>query len=387
MTGVQGRVQLQSYPRRKDGLWEDRDGNMGWQSAGIAPVRRNWSGLVPVPGDGKYEWDGYLEIKEKPHSFNPEKGYFATANSNLTPRDYPYREVAIAWEWTDPFRWSRLNEVMGRGSKFSLSHMARLQTDYSSHPARILVPMLKHLPSDDRVVEKARLKLLSWDYQLNPESVKAGIYVAWQREVRAGVRELFVADEAKTLFPYLPMKKIIDWLAVPDGHFGDNPIVGRDQFLLKTLARAVVFLIDKFGPAMDNWRYGQPEYKHIKLLHPLSEAVNEEIRNRIEVGPYPRGGDSYTVNNTGGWDNQRSGASFRIIVDTADWDRTLAMNITLASPETPTAGSMIISLSSGAKTTFSPSFIQERRSIQSPRKSSFCSLKNDPFLVEQWGYQ
>ncbi len=43
-------------------IWADRDGNIGWQAVGIAPLRRNFSGLVPVPGDGRYEWDGYLEI-------------------------------------------------------------------------------------------------------------------------------------------------------------------------------------------------------------------------------------------------------------------------------------------------------------------------------------
>ncbi|MBL4727778.1 MAG: penicillin acylase family protein, partial [Gammaproteobacteria bacterium] len=33
-------------------IWADRDGNIGWQAVGIAPLRRNFSGLVPVPGDG-----------------------------------------------------------------------------------------------------------------------------------------------------------------------------------------------------------------------------------------------------------------------------------------------------------------------------------------------
>ena len=47
-------------------IWADKNGNIGWQSVGIAPIRRNFSGLVPVPGDGSYEWDGYLPIIEKP---------------------------------------------------------------------------------------------------------------------------------------------------------------------------------------------------------------------------------------------------------------------------------------------------------------------------------
>jgi hypothetical protein len=30
-------------------VWADRTGTIGWQAAGIQPLRRNWSGLLPVP--------------------------------------------------------------------------------------------------------------------------------------------------------------------------------------------------------------------------------------------------------------------------------------------------------------------------------------------------
>ncbi len=72
--------------------------------------------------------------------------------------------------------------------------------------------------------------------------------------------------------------------------------------------------------------YGQAEYKHALIRHRLSGAVNEDTRARLDVGPTPRGGNSYTVNNTGEGDNQTSGASFRIIVDTSDWDLAVATN-------------------------------------------------------------
>src|SRR5207249_2554252 len=41
-------------------VWAGVDGTIGYQAAGIAPRRPNWSGLLPVPGDGRYEWNGYL---------------------------------------------------------------------------------------------------------------------------------------------------------------------------------------------------------------------------------------------------------------------------------------------------------------------------------------
>ena len=54
--------------------------------------------------------------------------------------------------------------------------------------------------------------------------------------------------------------------------------------------------------------------------------MSAEWRERLEVGPAPRGGNSFTLNQTGGGDNQSAGASFRILVDTGDWDLTLGMN-------------------------------------------------------------
>src|SRR5205823_12912721 len=60
-----------------------------YQAVGISPRRPNWSGLVPVPGDGRYEWNGYLSIKLLPNVFNPEKGFWNTSNNYLIPPGWP----------------------------------------------------------------------------------------------------------------------------------------------------------------------------------------------------------------------------------------------------------------------------------------------------------
>ena len=69
-------------------VWADRKGNIGYQAVAITPLRPNWSGLVPVPGDGRYEWNGYLPINALPHAANPDKGYVVTANNYLFPPDF-----------------------------------------------------------------------------------------------------------------------------------------------------------------------------------------------------------------------------------------------------------------------------------------------------------
>jgi penicillin amidase len=109
-------------------VWADKKGNIAWQAVGIAPVRNNFSGLVPVPGDGRYEWDGYLPIVQKPHTLNPPEGYFATANQNVTPADYEHWN-AVGFSWADPFRGDRVEEVLGAGKKLNMEDMKALQVD------------------------------------------------------------------------------------------------------------------------------------------------------------------------------------------------------------------------------------------------------------------
>ena len=298
-------------------IWADVEGNIGWQAVGIAPIRRHWSGLVPVPGDGRYEWDGYIPIKAKPHVYNPVKGFWGTANNNLVPRGYPYRE-AVGWAWSDPFRWARVNEVLGSGRMLSMIDMMRLQTDYLSIPARTLVRLLQPLPAADPMVERARRMLLDWDHVLDKESAAAAIYVAWERRLQERIVELFVPQEARQLFNRLSLKKTIDWLLAPTAVFGPDPLAGRDELLLRSLTIVVGSLREKLGSDIEGWRYG--DYKHVHIRHSLSDAVDQELRELLDVGPLPRGGNSYTTNNTGSGNNQTSGASFRIIAAIEDWD-------------------------------------------------------------------
>ncbi len=306
-------------------IWADREGNIGWQAVGIAPIRRNFSGMVPVPGDGAYEWDGYLPIKAKPHDYNPKAGYVATANENVTPKDYPYMD-AIGYNWSDPFRSDRVREALASGRKHNLMDMMQLQTDYLSIPARTLVPLLENIDlPDDENAAKARQMLLTWDYRMTKNSVAAGIYREWESRLSDNVEALHTTAEERRLTS-VPTSRIIEWLLLPDQHFGANPVRDRNQILAQSLKETIGNLSKKLGKDMSRWQYGQLNYKHVVLRHPLSNAVKEEVRKKLDVGPAPRGGYGLTVNNTGGRDNQTHGASFKLIVDTGNWDHTLGTN-------------------------------------------------------------
>ena len=316
-----------SHAPSENMVWADTQGNIGWQAVGVVPLRPNWNGLVPVPGDGRFEWNGYVPIQELPHVLNPPEGFVATANQENLPPGYLY---PVSYFWLEPYRFARIQEVLAAGTSVTTAEMMQLQNDERSIPARMLVPLLQNLHkdrhSDEALVQVAVDKLQAWDYVLDKDSVAAGIYVAWQRQLWQKFRDKHVPESLRASFSRMTLTPIIRSLLAPDGSYGADPLAGRDQFVRESFEEAVQALTVRFGSDLDQWTYGQTDYHHITIKHMLSEAVNAELRAQLEVGPIPRGGDGFTTNNTGGEDLQTIGASFRIIADPADWDRSLGMN-------------------------------------------------------------
>ncbi len=62
------------------------------------------------------------------------------------------------------------------------------------------------------------------------------------------------------------------------------------------------------------------------MPHALGDLVTADLKAKMNLGPLPRGGNSYTPGSTGGNNRQTSGASFRMIVNTGDWDAAVATN-------------------------------------------------------------
>lgn len=308
-------------------IWADKKGNIGWQTVGIVPVRKNFSGYVPIPGDGRYEWGHYLPIKERPHVLNPAKGFFATANQHVTPNTYK-RWDAIGYTWADAFRGNRVNQVLSQPKKFTLHEMAELQHDYFSIPASELIPLLSSLTFADKTANDAKEYLNKWNFTLNKESIAAAIYTMWEKQITSNASAAFIPAEAKGLVSF-QLTTIINILRMPEKYFKESnqsPDQARDAFLAKAFTEAISALKNKLGTDMSQWQYGQTKFKHVHLNHPLADFVDEPLREQLNIGPLPRGGSGHTPGSTGNADNQSSGASFRLVVDTKDWDQTLLIN-------------------------------------------------------------
>jgi penicillin G amidase len=321
-------VEACSYSRipAENMVWADRDGNIGYQAVGIAPKRPNWSGLVPVPGDGRYEWDGFLPIKDLPHVLNPEKGFYNTSNDYQIPPGWGHHD-AMHYVWADPYRGQSVAEFLGSGRKFAVPDMVQLQNSDLSIPARSLVPLLRGVEMPDALTQQAASRLLHWNYILDKDSVEAGIYEMWQRRLAANVRAVVIPKAAQEIFPTTvpPMVNIVSWMYAPDARFGADPLAARNALMTRSLEEAVAELSKRFGEDMDKWKLGA---YHYALIHsPMTDAVRPDLREKFDVGHSPRGGDAFTVTATAGpGDNQITGGSFKIVVDTEDWDHSVGLN-------------------------------------------------------------
>ena len=295
-------------------VWADKYGDIGWQAVGIAPIRKNHSGLVPVNGNGKFDWEGYLPIIEKPNSFNPENGYLSTANQNVTPESYN-RWDAVGYDWSDPYRGNRIKSVIESKEKFNMEEMIDLQVDYYSMPSEEIIKLASGNISN--YIDYFE-KLEKWNNVLDKNSIEAGIYVEWQSQIYFEFINTYVPNSVKK---YLDIQifRIIETIS----NMNES---NRAKFLNKTFNASIDNLKERYGEDSKNWVYGQDEYKHVKIYHPLENVVNDSIKGLVELKTYPRGGDGFTPGSTSSNLNQRSGGSFRVVINTKDWDKSFATN-------------------------------------------------------------
>ncbi|MBS1788941.1 MAG: penicillin acylase family protein [Acidobacteria bacterium] len=306
-------------------VYADVDGNIGWVAAGMTPIRKGWSGLMPVPGNGKYEWQGFLSLKDLPQSYNPAKHFIATANHNILPPGYT-RE--LGYEWSNPLRFRRIDEVLrSNNGKFSVEDFERLQHDDTSLLARELTAMLKEAKGAPSELQPFVEMLTQWNCRLNKDSAAAALYESWLPKLAPAIFRSQVPDSAwRTIGRTVqPSKTMAALRTASPQWFGKDAVANRNALLWKTLAEAVADAKKQFGNDPAKWRWGS---LHVApFVHPLS--TDAERKTFFDLPSAERGGDANTVFATGGGPGfrQSHGASFREILDVADWDRSVGTNV------------------------------------------------------------
>ena len=367
-------------------VYADVDGNIAWIAAGAAPIRKNWNGLLPVPGqNGEYEWNGFLTPDDLPQLLNSKSGIIATANHDILPAGYPRQ---LGYEFGTPYRFARILEALTGGrTKIlqpdgrtllvrntmpaeTISLSERLQQDVTSIPARAIVEALHVATHDPARFEKmepdaqraARL-LESWHGALEAASAPAALYEAWSPLLTAAFGQaLAPAADREAGVTRMTTERVLDALAeaglsLPepgmtawvDGTPRPRPgVPPRNDALRATvievltgpsLAQAWQQVVKRQGPDPAKWAWGNVH--HASFEHPL--AFTPDRQAVMNPPPVPRGGDGTTPNATGAGARQTAGASYREVIDLSNWDASTTINVPGESgqPESPHYGDLL----------------------------------------------
>lgn len=305
------------HPSPTNFHYADVDGNHGWQVIGFAPVRRRGDGLLPVPGDGRYDWTGMRDFRALPSEYNPAKGWFASANQNNLPPDWP-RDRIPAFSFREPYRYERIAEVLAGQPKHSLADSAALQQDTLSKPARQLIALLP-----ERGAAAAMLR--GWDARVDAASGAAALFELLWAELGERMAAAIVPERARHLVRGVAPSVMLEVLARPDSRLGPDPARARDAMLDGALAAAWSKALSLLGPDPAAWRWGT--LHRVRLSHPLA-GIPAIAAAFPAIESEGSGGDSYTVMARGlrGW-QVGSGASYLQVIDVGAWDNSLMLNL------------------------------------------------------------
>ena len=305
-------------------VYADRRGNIGEHSTGLAPHRTHFDGLLPVPGDGGYEWQGFLPNSTLPHQFNPAEQFIATANHKMIPDNFAF---PVGFEWTAPTRFQRIHEVLTEakltGRKLTVGDMGALQSDVVSLMARELQPMLQAAvaargDSVPATTRSAADMLLNWDGALLEGSAPAALFELWTQELNRLVMEQVVPPPARDAISSWSTPKTVSVL--------EQLSAGGHSLLLGALGTARERLQTLQGDDPSKWSWGA--LHQVRFRHALDAVPGGALL--FDLGPFPRSGDSDVVQATSFDPNtleQVSGASYREIFDLSDWDNSVAINV------------------------------------------------------------
>lgn len=310
-------------------VYADVEGNIGWIVGAMTPTRENWDGLMPVPGDGRYEWD-FLPRQDLPSVLNPEKGWFATANEMNLPDDFDFERFRIGFEWSDPSRYQRIEEVLNSNDSMTLVDSMALQNDDTSMLGRRLVQLVADLqpPMDADSSTSAALGLLqNWDGAVAVDSAAAVVSELMLRSHlgKATVQRASPA-EAIDLIGNGSITSIMALLEKPDERLGDDPEGARSEILQEALTNAVAEAVTLLGGDPELWQWGALHKGYFKsAMVPLLHA---RLVDQFNVGPFAMGGASTTPRAASYNSNFEvtSGASFRMVLDVGNWDASRAIN-------------------------------------------------------------
>lgn len=337
--GSMGYMTAKDWPAFRDALadwgapsenqvFADTKGDIGWVAAGKVPRRPNWDGLLPIPGDGRYEWQGFLKLDELPSTHNPASGWFASANQLNLPAGFPYAERKVGFEWSNSARMDRIAEVLAAKDKLTLADAMALQTDPTDITSRRMQALLAKLPPGDEKLNGAVALLRGWDGRTTVESGPAALYEVWiAKHLGKTAIARTVPAAARPAMGNGDVAAVMALLEAPGASLGPDPAAARDAILKESLIAAYDEVAGKLGPDPKAWAWGK--LHQARFEHALTPLVPAAEREAWSSGTAPMAGTALSPLAASWRPNDyrvTAGASFRMVLDVGAWDNSRVIN-------------------------------------------------------------
>lgn len=275
-------------------IYADDQGHIGYQAVGYIPNRPTGIKGTPI-ADTQHEWQGFVPFDQMPSTLDPANGILATANSRVTPDNYPYQ---LTLEWASPYRNERIWKWLSGKDKLTPADMLALQTDIYSELdqefAQRFAYAIDHAHKTDARLRQAADLMRSWDGVVGIDSAPAAIVAAAKHVFWPMLLQPRLGDDWK----------VYEWA---ESAFAQEEIIMHapaqwlpkeystwDDFLAACVSRG---LADGRAPAdLREWHYG---YAHrVDIEHPLYGLL-PWFKKWTGTGAQPQSGDTSTVKQVG----------------------------------------------------------------------------------------
>ena len=318
-------------------LYADRDGNIGYQSPGKLPIRRDGlHGDLPIEGWlSENDWQGFVDFEELPYTLNPSSGYIITANQSVHP-DQPWPNY-----YARGYRAEAIERVINQymSGKISVDDMQAMQINNFDYSAAYVLPyVFNNVYIDSQVLTELKEWAISEEkFEMNIESTGAAAWAVFYKTLAEQTfEELVVFDNAGNEISLQPgnsdsTSEIFRTLLKDPNHimWDDVNTSGKENLtdiLERTLSISDKTIVEIFDSSdSDDWEWG----KIHTITYPtnlLGEAGIPILTGLVNIGPVETSGSNFAINSTdwGFGDDFTIGSypSMRMVVDLSNLDNS-----------------------------------------------------------------
>jgi penicillin G amidase len=269
--------------------------------------------------DAEGVWRGNLS--ERIMAENPDAGFFATANNLQTPRDFPHPMPG----GHDPYRVTRITEVLAADSAHTAQASVALQLDHQSILARRLAAGIARATPTTEAGRALQVRLVAWNGVADSDRVEPTLFAYFTRSLGAALYRDELGDDLYADYPG-PRDLFLDSAlngAAPAAWCDDVTTAASVETCEATVGKAMddaaVALNTERGTDEAGWKWG--EVHAARFAHPLLSRL-PFVGDRFVV-TVPFGGNSSTVNVARNWHSSAAyntvhAAGLRMVIDFAD---------------------------------------------------------------------